>query len=148
MGPSFFAQSLNFLWLFLTHNNQVTGDPNCNWLFCVHRQMRAAGSGNTTIQMDSLQSHGSPQVESLHLSIFFLTLLSSILPRNYPKAFLISPQVSLLNHKSYNQPSTLKRTTVLDIYVHVPLTDNLLYYNHYTCKIKFIKKKDFRKILL
>lgn len=32
---------------------------------------------------------------------FDLTQL--ILPRNYPKTLIISPQVSLLNHKSYGQ---------------------------------------------
>lgn len=43
--------SISF-WLLQSHNNQVTDQSNYTWLFCIHRQMKGAGSGGTTVKMD------------------------------------------------------------------------------------------------
>ena len=50
--PLFSPNLSIFFWLLLTHNNQVTDHSNCTWLFCIHRQMKAAGSRGTTMKMD------------------------------------------------------------------------------------------------
>ena len=114
--------SISF-WLLQSHDNQVTDQSNYTWLFCIHRQMKGAGSGGTTVKMDPYK------VMSITGRIFvfyqfFICPYSAIqtILRDYPKAHFISPQVSLLNHTT-----TPWRENTLDIFALTCFfTDNVL----------------------
>lgn len=94
----------------------------------------------TTVQMDSLQSHGPPWAESLHLSSFSLTLLSTTLRRNYPQSTHHLPSGLCSATKATTKHS--KENKVLDVFVLMVSLKIIHYltYNSYTYKIKLTKK--------